>query len=130
LREDHLSLDDVGDRIDVILRLERSEPTHDFEHGNPQGPHIDHFIIPPSLEHLRSSIEGSSRGSQHISLASPLLDLLADSEINDFYRFVVLVVKYVFGFDVPMANLPVVDIPESVYDLISDLLELLLRFND
>lgn len=107
----------------MIFRLKGSLACHHLEHSNSERPHIDHLIVSPTLEYLRCPIERSSCWGQHISFTSSLFNLFADSKVNQLNTLFVFVIEYIFWFDIAMADLFLVNIPQGYQHLENDAFE-------
>jgi hypothetical protein len=71
----------------------------------------------------------SSDNCKHVPSGAPQESLLGYTKINDFDLFLLLIVKDVLRFDVPMAHSPVMDVSDCSDNLLNYNLELFLRFN-
>lgn len=111
----------------MVFGLERSLASDKLVESDANCPHVNHLVVTAPMEHLRSPVIGSARDGQHLPLGPTIESLLADSEIDELDVLVVAIVKYVFRFDVAMANVVRVDIGNSPDELVDDDLDLFLR---
>ncbi len=73
------------------------------------GPKIDSFIIPSSQEDFGSQELSSSNDGKHVSPWAPLESFFGYAKVDDFDSSILSIKEYVFGFDVAVANIALMD---------------------
>jgi hypothetical protein len=124
--ERRLASDDVLDGAGVILRLERGGASEHFEHGDAESPKINPFVVASADVDLWSLVEMRTNYSKHVPPAPPLKGLLADAKIDYLHSSGLPAVKNILGFDIPMANITVMQVLDSLHELLGHRLDLLL----
>jgi hypothetical protein len=124
--ERRLASDDVLDGTGVILGLERGGASEHFEHGDAESPKINPFVVASADVDLWSLVEMRTNYSKHVPPAPPLKGFLADAEIDYLHSFGLPAVKNILGFDIPMANITVMQVLDSLHELLGHRLDLLL----
>ena len=109
-RKSKLSFGYIFNSFHVVLRLKRSETSHQLENGDSKCPEINHFIISTSLEHFWSSVVRSSCQRQHLPFPSSFLYFLTDSKINEFNMSIFFIIKNIIRFDISVTDFIHVDI--------------------
>jgi hypothetical protein len=121
--EGELSPHDVRNGLTVVLRLKWGHSGHQFKHSHSQCPQVDPFIIPSSLEHLRSTVIGRPSQSQHLLLPPTVDQLLTDAKVYHLDTRILMIEQNVLRFDIPMADLMRMDEAERLQQLVDQFLQ-------
>jgi hypothetical protein len=110
----------------VVLGLERRVAGDQSVDGDAEGPKIDTFVVSAAEVYLRCKVVVGADDGEHVTTDAPQEGLLGDAKIDDFDALLDGVVEDVFGFDVAVADVAVVQVLDDFDDLNDDILELLL----
>lgn len=96
------SFEDALDGFAVVLGLKGSLSGDEAVEEDPGSPDIYFFAVASACEHLRGSVVEGACDGHHVELLAPLLESLADAEIDDLDLSLVLIVEDVLQLDVAM----------------------------
>lgn len=122
------TLDDIGNGVRVIFGLEGSAACNELIYGDADGPQVDPFVIASSNVDFGSQVIVSAYDGEHISSVASLEGLFCYFEIYELNFFGFGIVEDIFGFDVSMGDVTIVDISHSSNNLSDDILELFFIF--
>ena len=112
----------------MVFTLEGSAPCDKFVDSDSDGPNVHFLIIATSSEYLGGKVEVGSNYGEHVSPLPSLKSFLANSKVNNFDSLHDRIVEYILGLDVPMTNISLMNIGDSVKNLGENNSKLILIF--
>ena len=97
----------------MVFGLERRIACNKFVDSDTQSPDINSFIIASSEVDLGCKEEISPNDGEHVSATSPQKCLFGYAKINNFNFLILLIIEYIFGFDIPMAYIMRMQVAEG-----------------
>jgi hypothetical protein len=97
----------------VKFRFERSVACYKFVDHDTESPDVYPLIVTSPNINLGRKVEVCSYDCEHIPSGSPREGLFGDSKVNDFYLASALVVEYVLGLYVSVADVVLMQILEA-----------------
>ena len=97
----------------MTYRLERCVACYEFVDHYDESPDVYPLIVPSTDINLGSKVEVGPDDCEHVPSGSSREGLFGDSEINDFYLPSALIIEYVLGLYVSVADVVSMQILQS-----------------
>ena len=97
----------------VVLRLEGSPASHQFEDGHTKCPQVDPLVVASADKNLRRHVVVGADDGEHVSPLTAQEGFLGDAEVDDLDLLVGFVVEDVLWLDVSVADISAMKISKS-----------------
>jgi len=129
-RKGEFGCHDVVNGLAVVFRFEGSVASDHFVDHDASGPNINLLSVASTHKHLGSSVVKGSSDGEHFKFGVSSAMFPANAIVYQFQLFADRVVKDVFGLDVSVTDCTLMEIEKGLKQLLNDLSELVLGFDD